>query len=230
MLIRGTIAAMILLCALTLDAGEVLDRIAASVNGRVILQSDWDDEVRYESFMSGKPLQQVKPEARKAALDRLIDQELLREQVPAAEVQHASPEEVETQLQSLKGDYLREHGSPLGEALSQYHLTESNVRSRIETELDQLRIVDVRLRPSIQIDSSEVESYYKEKLLPELARSGVNKPALQDASPQIRELLLQEKMNQMLSTWLESLRSQVQIRRFPAASEARDLGSRRPGQ
>ena len=224
MLIRTTIVGMVLLCALPLNAGEVLDRIAASVNGHVILQSDWDDEVRYESLMSGRPLQQVISEARRAALDRLIDQELLREQVPAAEVPHATPEEIEKQMQTLKGDYLREHGSPLGEALSQYHMTESNIRSHIETELDQLRIVDARLRPSIQIDSSEVETYYKEKLLPNLAPSDGKKPTLRDASPQIRELLLQEKMNQLLSSWLESLRSQAQIRRLPAPSEVKGLG------
>ncbi len=230
MLIRSTITAMVLLYALPLRAAEVLVRIAATVNGHVILQSDWDDEVRYESFMSGRQLSQVTDEARKAALDRRLDQELLREQVSAAEVPHASPEEVEKQLQALKDDYLREHGSPLGDALSKYQLTESNVRSHIETELDQLRIVDARLRPSVQIDPAEVESYYKDKVLPELARSGGKKPTLQEASSQIRELLIQEKMNQMLVSWIETLRSQAQIRRFPAASEARGSRSKGPGQ
>src|SRR6266567_267924 len=132
MLIKTTVAGMALLCALPLNAGEVLDRIAASVSAHVILQSDWDDEVRYESFMTGGSLQHLTPEARQAALDRLIDQELLREQVPATEVQHASHDEIERQLQTLKDDYLREHGLPLSEELSQYHLTESNVRSHIE--------------------------------------------------------------------------------------------------
>ena len=117
MSIRRT-TGMILLCALTLSAGEVLDRIAATVNGHAILQSDWDQEVRYESFMSGRPSQQVTGEAQKSALDHLIDQELLREQVSAPEVSQVSPEEVEKQLHSLRGDYLREHGLALEEALS----------------------------------------------------------------------------------------------------------------
>jgi len=211
MSIRRT-TGMVLLCALTFSAGEVLDRIAATVNGHAILQSDWDQEVRYESFMSGRPSQQVTGEAQKAALDHLIDQELLREQVSAPEGSQVSPEEVEKQLHSLRGDYLREHGLALEEALSKHHLTESDVRSHIETELAQLRIVDTRLRPSIQIEPAEVESYYKNKLVPELTRSGGKRPTLQEATPQIRELLVQEKMNQMLGPWLESMRSQAHSR------------------
>src|SRR5947207_14997867 len=158
MSIRRT-TGMVLLCALTLSAGEVLDRIGATVNGHAILQSDWDQEARYESFMSGRPSQQVTGEAQKAALDHLIDQELLREQVSAPEGSQVSPEEVEKQLHSLRGDYLREHGLALEEALSKHHLTESDVRSHIETELAQLRIVDTRLRPSVEMAAPDVGIY-----------------------------------------------------------------------
>jgi len=225
MLIRSTIAVAVLLLTMMLSAREVLDRVTATVNGHVILQSDWDEEVRFESLMSGRPLQQPTPEARKAALDRLIDQELLREQVPPAEIPPPRPEEVEKQLQALKDDYSRDHGTPLtADVLSNYRLTESSIRAHIESELGQLRIVDARLRPSIQIAPDAVEAYYKEKLLPDLTRSG-RQMTLDAAAPQIRELLLQEKMNQMLGTWLESLRSQAQIRMVaPVSSEARGQG------
>lgn len=63
------------------SAGDIIDRIVATVNRSIILQSDWEDAVRYEAFIGGRPLDHVTNEDRKAALDRLIDQELLREQV-----------------------------------------------------------------------------------------------------------------------------------------------------
>src|ERR1700745_58088 len=66
-------------------AGDVVDRIVATVNGHVILQSDWDDAVRFEAFMEGRPLGQVTDQDRGRALDRLIDQELLREQAQGVE-------------------------------------------------------------------------------------------------------------------------------------------------
>src|SRR5882724_13356301 len=68
-------------------AGDVIDRIVATVNGHIILQSDWDDAIAYEAFIGGKPLQQLTGEDRKAALDRLVDQELLRQQMPANDPQ-----------------------------------------------------------------------------------------------------------------------------------------------
>ena len=73
----------------TSDA-EVIDRIVATVNGHVVLQSDWEDALRYEAFSSGHPLDHLTAEDRKSALDHLIDQELLREQLRAPDSPHAS--------------------------------------------------------------------------------------------------------------------------------------------
>jgi hypothetical protein len=92
-------------------------------------------------------------------------------------------------------------------------------------QLDQLRLVDARLRPSIQIDAADVENYYKQQLLPELVRSGAQQVTLAEATGKIRELLTQQKMNQSLSSWLEALHSQAQIRVIvPDASQAQGEG------
>ena len=80
--------------AFSTGAGEVIDRIVATVNGHVILQSDWEDSLRYEAFSSGRPLDRLTVNDRKAALDRLIDQELLREQLRSSDAAHASAQEV----------------------------------------------------------------------------------------------------------------------------------------
>ena len=64
---------------LRLSAADIIDRIVATVNGHVILQSDWDDAVRFEALVDARPLAQITDQDRSRALDRLIDQELLRE-------------------------------------------------------------------------------------------------------------------------------------------------------
>ena len=69
---------VLLLCTAHLRAGQIIDRIVATVNGHIILQSDWDDAVRCEALMNGHALPQITPKDRKDVLDRLIDQELLR--------------------------------------------------------------------------------------------------------------------------------------------------------
>ena len=82
----------------TARAGDVIDRIVATVNGHIILQSDWDDALGYEALLNGRVLNQSADEDRRAVLDRLIDQELLGEQMKSASFQHASEAEAEEGL------------------------------------------------------------------------------------------------------------------------------------
>jgi len=208
------------------SAGEVLDRVVAKVNDQVLLQSDLEDEVRYECFIAHRSLQEVTPGDRKAALDRLIDQELLRQQMRVGEIKSAGPEEVEKQLAEMRTYEAQNHTQESwSAALSRYHISEDSVRAHIRMQLDQLRLVDARLRPSIQIDATDVENYYKQQLLPELVRSGAQQVTLSEATGKIRELLTQQKMNQSLSSWLEALHSQAQIRVIaPNASQAQGEG------
>src|SRR5712691_8738836 len=67
--------------------GKIVDRVVATVNGNAILQSDWEDAIRYEAFIDHRPLDNFGSDDRKASLDRLIDQELLREQVQASYIE-----------------------------------------------------------------------------------------------------------------------------------------------
>src|ERR1700676_5161114 len=104
---RQPFFALLLLVSVSVCAGEVLDRIVATVNGHVILQSDWDDELRYECFMSGRKLSDATSGETTPALDRLIDQEILREQMHATEVKPAGAEQIKKQIDFLKSDELR---------------------------------------------------------------------------------------------------------------------------
>src|SRR5215472_18514583 len=167
---------MILGCAITvlllastplLQAGEVLDRLVATVNGHALLESDWADEIRYECFMSGRPLEEVTSQDRKAALDRLIDQELLREQMRSSDFKPVSADEIEKQVDSLKAEYARgDESSSWSSALARYGLTEAVAKDRIAAELNQLRLVDTHLRPLVQVDSAQIDTYYKKQMVP----------------------------------------------------------------
>src|SRR5579863_10664732 len=72
---------------------EVIDRIVATVNGHIILQSDWNDALRYEALLSARSLTDFNDQERRDVLDRLIDQELLAEQMKSASFQHATESE-----------------------------------------------------------------------------------------------------------------------------------------
>src|ERR1700730_19175020 len=75
------VGTLVFLTTITASAGEVIDRIVSTVNGHIILLSDWEDSLRYEAFSSGRPLDRMTVDDRKSALDHLIDQELVRAQL-----------------------------------------------------------------------------------------------------------------------------------------------------
>jgi peptidyl-prolyl cis-trans isomerase SurA len=211
---RGLTCVLFLTCAARLQAGEVLDRIVASVNGHVILQSDLDEELRYESLMSGHEQKTPTPSDRKVALDRVVDRELLSEQASTTEFTQTTADEIDKQLEQIKSDYAPSDKTSWGEALSRHGFTETEVRARIALELNQLKMIDVRLRPSVQIENGAIEEYYNRRFLPEVRRSGAQPVSFQEAAPKIREVLTQQRISDALASWLETLRSQAQIRIF----------------
>ena len=191
----------------------MIDRIVATVNGHIILLSDWEDSLRYEAFSGGRPLDRITAEDRKAALDRLIDQELLREQQPAADAPHASPEEVAQRVAEIRKQY-PEAETELGwrALLDKYRLSEETLKNHVAMELDLMRLVDARLRPSVTVDSKSIESYYNQELLPQLRQSGAQSVPLAEVTGKIKELLTQKKISQLLTAWLQNLRAGSQIR------------------
>jgi peptidyl-prolyl cis-trans isomerase SurA len=195
-------------------AGDLLDRIVAAVNGHVILQSDWEDAVRYEAFVAARPADQSSPEERKAALDRLIDQELLREQIRSADFPAATDEEVAARVREIRERYMVAPDNPVAwqAVLTRYHLTENELNQRVALELNLMRLVDARLRPTVSIDAPSIESYYNQELLPQLRQAGAKEVSLADVTPKIRELLTQQKVNELLVSWLQNLRAGSEIR------------------
>jgi peptidyl-prolyl cis-trans isomerase SurA len=204
---------VLLMAALLANAGEIIDRIVATVNGHIILQSDWDDAVRYEAFMDNRPLQGVSAADRKSALDRLIDQELLREQMRSSDFETtASDQEVAQRIQQIRAAHSVANEGGWQAVLAEHRLSEGELKRRVTLQLDMLRLVDERLRPTIQIDSQSIESYYQQSLLPQLRQSGAPMVPLSDVTPKIKELLTQQKLDQLLTSWLQNLRSTSQIR------------------
>jgi hypothetical protein len=193
-------------------AGEVIDRIVATVNGRVILQSDWDEALRYEALLNGRPLSQFTVDTRRAVLDRLIDQELLGEQTKSAAIQEVSRDEAAKRVAEARRQY-PEAATDAGwrALLARYGLTENDLIDHVQRQIDLMRQVDARLRPSIQIDSKTIEAYYRDKFVPQLQQSGAGQVPLADVSARIRELLTQEKVSELLVSWLQTLRSESDV-------------------
>ena len=225
---KRTIAAValtLLMGALLLpvaQAGQVIDRIVATVNGHIILQSDWDEALCYEALLNGRGLQQFTDDDRRAVLDRLIDQELLAEQIQSASFQHASESEAAARVRDSRKQYpeaASDEGWRL--VLGRFGLSEKDLLAHVQQQIDLMRLVDAHLRPAVEIDSKTIEAYYREKFVPQLKQSVVADIPSADVAVKIRELLTEEKVNELMISWLQSLRSESKVS-VPGAPSSRD--------
>ncbi|HUA15684.1 MAG TPA: SurA N-terminal domain-containing protein [Verrucomicrobiae bacterium] len=191
---------------------EIVDRIVATVNGHIILQSDWDEALSYEALLNGRVPSDFSEEERKQVLDRLIDQELLAEQVKSDASPHASEAEAEARIAEARKQYA-DAATPQGweAVLARFHLTQKDLVSHVQKEIDLMRLVDAHLRPEVQIDSKSIEAYYRDRFVPQLKQAGAGDVSLAEVSGKIRELLTEQRVNELLVSWLQSLRSEGSV-------------------
>lgn len=193
-------------------AGEVIDGVIATVNRKPVLQSDWDDAVRFEAFMQQKPLSRVTEAERVSALQRLIDRQLLATQMIDPNYLAPSREEVRTDLAKLRAQ-IPAANNDLGweKLMAAYGFSQREIEANVRLEMQMMNFIEVRLRPNVHVQPEEVEAYYRKQVLPDLERAGGKVVTLQEIEPKIRELLVQQHMDELLDAWLHNLRQQAQI-------------------
>lgn len=213
---RALQIALLCLAGAGLLAAQVVDRLVATVNSQPILQSDWDVAMRCEAFLDQKPLQ-FTPEAARGALERLIDQELLRQQIRTFQLKPVGEDELHRRMQEIRKQIPGASDDAGWQSrLARYGLTQSELDERITDELEILRFIDVRLRPTVHVNRRSIEDYYREKLLPQLHEKGAKEVPLVEVSTQIEQILEQQLMDTLLADLLRDLRQQSDIRIQPS--------------
>lgn len=219
-----------LLLALVLGrAQQVVDRIVAVVNKRVILESEVDQARRIELLLQGKPLtrEEPGPQEMQALLDRLIDRSLLEQQIADPNIVDPKPGELEERIKEIRSQIpaaATEEGWK--EVLAAYGLEERDVENHFASEFRVLRFIDLRFRGLVRVDKSEIAAYYQDKLLPELRRQGASAPPLAEVSGKIESILVEQHMNQLLNEWLQTLRTQAHIEKLRPSSGTMANGGR----
>ena len=204
--------------------GVTLDRVVAVVNREVILESDLEDEMEL-SVLDPSTNGNAK-DSRQQALDRLISRTLIQQQIQQENIPAAAPSaaEVASRLEEIRKDLpacmRADCASDEGwkSFLAHHELSPARVDRYLRTRLQILSFIELRFRQGIRITPEEVESYYKETLLPQYP-TGQSPPALQQVASRIEEILLQQRVNALFDTWLSNLRSQGQVQVLDSALE-----------
>ena len=198
------------------EQGTVLDRILATVNDDVILESDVDEERRFESI---QPYRGAAAEfSRERAVQRLIDRALILQQAALQPEDAISDQDLNAQLAKLRkdipacGEYHCDTDEGWQKFLAGRGFTVEEFTDRWRKRMELLRFIEVRFRNGIRISDDEIKSYYEETMLPEYAKQKVTPPKLETISQRIEEVLLQQRVGNLLRDWLKSLRAQGSVR------------------
>src|SRR3954465_12499103 len=79
----------------------VVDRVAVVVGNTVITETEVLQEARLEAFLNGAPLD-LGPAARRAAAERLVDQQLVRNEMRIGAYPQPTATEIDDMLSNLK--------------------------------------------------------------------------------------------------------------------------------
>jgi len=213
--------ALFLLLAGVFEA-QVVDRMVAVVNRRVILESELDQAARVEFLLAGKPITALTPADRAAVLDRLVERSLLDQQIINPSMLDPTAEELAAKVKEVRQGLgpAAATDAQWKSVLASYVLLEQDLEEQLASEFRILRFIDLRFRGLVRVDKSDIETYYQEKFLPELRKRCAAEPPLAEVSGKIEQVLVEQRIDGLLNNWLKTLRAQAHIEKMLTANPA----------
>jgi hypothetical protein len=178
----------------------LIDRTAIVVGRVPILDSEIDRDVRITAFLNHQAPDFGLP-SRKQAASRLIDQELIRQQIRLGSFPIASHQETDKLLEQIEHD----RGAQFKPSLEQYGITRTELRDRLSWQLTVLRFIDTMFRPQVIVSDPDIEKYY------ESHRTQFGSQPLSAARPVIEDTISGERINGLFDNWLEQSRKSARI-------------------
>lgn len=201
--------ASLLLLAGICQATVVLDRIAVIIGKHVIKTSDIERDLRLTDFLNRARLD-LGPAARRQAAERLIDQEIIRQEIVTGRYNRPADSEAEALARNFRQDRFGGSESRLREALRKYDLNEQQLQSQFLWQLTVLRFIDERFRLGVLVTDEEIQAYYDQHLS-ELQREYPRNPTFEALKDQIRETIEGERINQEFDRWVQEARKRYRI-------------------
>src|SRR5579863_3624761 len=194
---------------------QVVDRMVAVVNKQVILQSELEEAEHIELLLQGKPLDQLTTDGMAIALERFIDRALLQQQIVDASLVEPSADDISNRIHELRSQVSgAAEEQKWRDILTAYAVTEQDLQMHIASQLRILKFIDLRFRTVARVDRDTISNYYNQTLLPQLRKQGAPEPPLTQVSDKIQEILTEQRMNELLDSWLQALRAQAQIEKM----------------
>jgi peptidyl-prolyl cis-trans isomerase SurA len=198
-----------------LSEGVLIDRLVAVVNGDVLLESDIDEERRFEEI---QPLRAAADFTREKIIERLVDRELILQQAALQPEDAVSDKELDAQLDTVRKGIAAckqdkcETDEGWKKFLGDHGFSVEEFRSRWRLRMELLKFIVERFQNGVKVSDDQVKTYYEKTMLPEYTKRHVTPPPMEVIKKQIEEVLLQQEVTALLQDWLKSLRAQGSVR------------------
>ncbi len=196
--------------------GQLLDRIAVTVDDRVITLGDVIDEIRLAALLEGAALE-ITPESKRRAAERLVESLLLSRDMEMTRFPPVSDEELEeflARIRTARGL----NAAAWEDEVRRYQLSPAHVREQLRRRLGVLRYIEFRFRPQVQLTDAEVRQYMQDRLGPGSApMAGNPERALEAARQAAESALAAQRVNELVDAWLKDTRKRARIRYREAA-------------
>jgi len=191
---------------------ELVDRIAATVGGSVITLSEAILQARITAFLNEEPLP-LNAEAIHRAIERLVEQRLIRREIEAGNYALADSLTAEALLAQVRQQRFGGQPGAMAAALRAYGLTETELRDQLQWQATVVRFVDQRFRAGALAALEDIQDHYREKFVPAWrARHNTPPPPLEEVESEIEAELIQQQVAILLDRWLNQTRTQTEIR------------------
>lgn len=201
------LALAVVACASTLTA-QLIDRSVAIVDEGSITESEVTAQLRLEALANATEVVDS-PEQREQVLDRLIDQRLIASDIGLTGLPPMSSEELADLLAQLQtqsfGDFSFEA------ALQEYGITETQALDFFARQVEFSRYVEFRFRTGQTVSDEELQQAYRSKYGRTPNRDA---PSLAVAAPQLRNEVLDARVERLLEQHVLQLRADHRVVRL----------------
>ena len=196
-------------------SGVQMDRVVAIVNGSLILDSDVDQERRFAALLPYG--EAAGPYSRDDAIDRLINRELILQQIRLQPQQRVSIDAAQQDLASLRKSlpnckqFQCETQAGWESFLATEGFNDASITQLWRERMEVLGFIEQRFRMGMKVSPEEIAFYYHQTLLPQYAALHATPAPLSAVSDRIQQVLLEQQVSKLLDDWLQSLRAQGSV-------------------
>jgi hypothetical protein len=191
----------------TAKTANLKDRILAVVDEDPILNSDLDRVIALG-------LKQKNPNEdelvfRRRVLNDLIEERLRFHEIDRFGFEQVPVDQIDAHVVELRARFKDE--ATLQKVLKEHGMTLKDLRQLVARQLMVLAYVDEQLGPRVFVSIDDINTYYRNTLVPEMQKRGQAAPPPEEVRDQIRTVLRERRLNEAIGKWTEELRRKANI-------------------